>query len=69
MHYLRKLKMGRASKMLKFSDFNISQVAEMLHYPDIHTFSRAFKMEKGVSPRAYRESEKTCSNEDGKRID
>ena len=57
MHYLRMLKIEKAAKMLKFSDFNIGQIAEMLRYPDIHTFSRAFKMEKGLSPRAYRESE------------
>jgi len=69
MHYLRKLKIDKAAKMLKFSDFNIGQIAEMLRYPDIHTFSRAFKVEKGISPRAYRETEAALPKLNEKKID
>lgn len=69
MHYLRKLKIDKAAKMLKFSDFNIGQIAEMLRYPDIHTFSRAFKMERGVSPRTYREAESAVHKTEEKKSD
>ncbi len=57
MSYVRTLKIKKAAKMLRFSDFNISQIADALRYPDLHTFSRSFKKEMGCSPRQYREKE------------
>lgn len=57
MRFIRKKKIEKAEKMLIFSDFNVSQIADALCYPDLHTFSRAFKKETGKSPSQHREKE------------
>jgi AraC-like DNA-binding protein len=57
MRFIRKKKIEKAEKMLLFSDFNVSQIADALSYPDLHTFSRAFKKETGKSPSLYRDKE------------
>lgn len=58
MEYVRQLRIHKAMDMLKFSDMNISQISEALNFPDLHTFSRSFKMEAGVSPRGFRQKKK-----------
>lgn len=52
--YINSLRMERARKLLKYSDMNISMIADSLKYPDIHSFSRAFKKACGCSPSQYR---------------
>ncbi|OGV49130.1 MAG: hypothetical protein A2017_08060 [Lentisphaerae bacterium GWF2_44_16] len=58
MEYVRQLRIRKAADMLKFSDMNISQISDTLNFPDLHTFSRSFKMETGVSPRDFRKKKK-----------
>lgn len=58
MEYVRQLRIRKAMDMLKFSDMNISQISDALNFPDLHTFSRSFKMETGTSPRGFREKKK-----------
>ena len=53
--YINSLKIERAQKLLKYSDMNISMLADSLKYPDIHSFSRAFKKACGCSPSKYRD--------------
>lgn len=53
--YINSLKIERAQKLLKYSDMNISMLADSLKYPDIHSFSRAFKKACGCSPSQYRD--------------
>ncbi|GEM_PF-1062744 len=45
-----------AERMLKYSRFNISEIAYNLGFSDVFTFSRFFKRIKGKSPREYRKS-------------
>ncbi|OGV46675.1 MAG: hypothetical protein A2017_13785 [Lentisphaerae bacterium GWF2_44_16] len=52
--YLNSLKIKEAQKLLKYSDMNISMIAFSLKYPDIHSFSRAFKKFCGHSPSEYK---------------
>jgi len=54
--YIQNLKLEKALNLLRFSDYNISQISETLSFPDIQTFSRAFKSKTGISPLAYRKS-------------
>lgn len=52
--YLRRRRMKKAVELLRYSDFNLSQIADALEFPDLHRFSRAFKNEFGSSPGNYR---------------
>lgn len=44
------LRMNEAKGLLRFSTLNITQIAEYLHYPRIHEFSREFKKHFGTAP-------------------
>ena len=59
--YIQNVKIEKAFSLLNFSDLNINQIAEFLAYPDIQTFSRAFKNKTGMSPLNYRKSFKRPS--------
>lgn len=42
-----------ACTLLRMDGMRVSEVATALGYPDIYTFSQAFKKEIGVSPKKY----------------
>jgi len=54
MQYLVRLRMARARELLQNRRYNISQVANACGYGSLQYFSRAFKKEFGLSPRAFR---------------
>lgn len=54
--YIQDLKLEKAISLLRFSDYNINQIAEALGFPDIQTFSRAFKNKMSTSPLNYRKT-------------
>jgi AraC-like DNA-binding protein len=56
LEYIRKVKVERAEELLQETDLNISQIANLLHYSSLYSFSRSFKTIKGVSPQKYRTS-------------
>ncbi len=61
--YLQNVKMREARRLLRGSDLNISEIALALSYSDPLYFSRQFRKEVGISPRAYRaELEKSLKN-------
>ena len=41
-------------KHLKYSNLKLTQIAEIMNFPDIYAFSRFFKRMSGVSPSQYR---------------
>ena len=45
--------MKRACSMLACGAMNVGEIADVLGFPDIYTFSQAFKKEIGVSPKQY----------------
>ncbi len=56
--YFRKLKISRAKRFIRENDYNFTQIALLLGYDSIHTFSRQFKAVEGMSPREYAKSVK-----------
>jgi len=52
-NYLRDRKMERASLLIR-EGVPLREVAELLQYSSIYTFSRAFRDRYGISPGAYR---------------
>jgi AraC-like DNA-binding protein len=59
--YIQDIKIEKAFSLLNFSDLNINQIAEVLAYPDIQTFSRAFKNKTGTAPLNYRKNLKKAA--------
>jgi|GEM_PF-3885282 len=53
-HYLIKVKVDLARKLLADPNLTVSQVAARIGYESIHYFSRIFKTVEGISPKAYR---------------
>lgn len=51
--YKNKLAANAACALLRMDGMRVSEVASALGYPDIYTFSQAFKKEIGVSPKKY----------------
>lgn len=51
--YFIGLKVEAAKKYLREENYNITQIAELLGYANIHYFSRQFKNVTGMSPKEY----------------
>lgn len=51
--YFIELKIEKAKQYLREENYNITQIAELLGYANIHYFSRQFKKVTGMSPREY----------------
>lgn len=51
--YFIYLKIEKAKKYLREENYNITQIAELLGYANIHYFSRQFKKVTGMSPMEY----------------
>jgi AraC-like DNA-binding protein/mannose-6-phosphate isomerase-like protein (cupin superfamily) len=43
-----------AESLLRYSDYNVTRIADTMGFPDLFTFSRFFKRTKGESPRGLR---------------
>ncbi len=56
MAYYSSIKINEAKRMLRQGNLSVSEIAEKLSFPDIHSFSRAFKKAVGFSPTAYARS-------------
>lgn len=52
--YVQQLRLERAGELLKDDALQIGEIALSVGYPDLYTFSRAFKRLKGCSPSEYR---------------
>lgn len=51
--YYQKRRFEKAVEMLRNSDLSITKIAEGLHYQSIHSFSKAFHKNYGMSPTVY----------------
>lgn len=56
MKYLNELKIAEAKKLLRDDTHSVSEIAEMLGYSCIHSFSRNFKTVTGFCPSDYKKS-------------
>ncbi|MFC4101486.1 helix-turn-helix transcriptional regulator [Paenibacillus xanthanilyticus] len=54
MQYLLQLRMNEARLLLKQTDYTVADIARSVGYPDLFSFSKAFKKQEGLSPKAYR---------------
>ncbi|TNJ61593.1 AraC family transcriptional regulator [Paenibacillus hemerocallicola] len=54
--YLQSLKMSAARKMLGQTSCTLTEIALSVGYPDLFSFSRAFKKLNGISPGEFRKS-------------
>lgn len=51
--YYAELKIIEAKKLLREEKYSVTQIADMLGYSSVHTFSRAFRNVEGFSPTDY----------------
>ncbi|ENW8698178.1 TPA: helix-turn-helix domain-containing protein [Escherichia coli] len=60
--YLHRMRMSRASVLLRLTAMSVTEIAELFHYSSTQNFSRAFQRFSGTSPTAYRNNtEWDCS--------
>lgn len=57
--YFKNLKVNQAKTLIREENLNISEIAELLGYTSIHSFSRTFKNTVGMSPMEYAKSVKS----------
>jgi len=53
--YITARRLGRARELLAQGSMNVTQASAALGFPSIHTFSRWFRRETGLTPAQYRE--------------
>ncbi|WP_409344910.1 helix-turn-helix domain-containing protein [Paenibacillus sp. MBLB4367] len=53
MQYFRTLKIDRAKRLIREERHNITEIAELLQYSSVHSFSRQFKSVVDMSPTEY----------------
>lgn len=53
LQYLTALRMDRAKELMRYSDQNITQIANSTGFEDVHYFSRLFKKREHISPIEY----------------
>jgi len=56
MRFLLEQRMGLARRLLGQNEFKIAEIAELTGFSSPEFFSRTFKAEHGMSPRAFRQS-------------
>ncbi|MBE7053504.1 MAG: helix-turn-helix domain-containing protein [Ruminococcaceae bacterium] len=61
--YFIKLKIDYAKKYIREGEYNMSQIASMLGYDNIHYFSKQFKIHTDMSPTEYAKTIKSKSSE------
>lgn len=56
--YVKRLRMARARQLLLTTELTVAEIGERVGYPDPFYFSRQFGKVTGVSPRAFRVSDR-----------
>jgi AraC-like DNA-binding protein len=59
--YLADKKLERAKLLIKEDKLSFTEIAELLHYASLYSFSKSFKFHFGVSPREYKNSHQHSS--------
>lgn len=62
MHSFRRVKIEHAKKLIREERNNMSEIAEILQYSSVHSFSRQFKQMEGMSPTEYARTVKAKYN-------
>ncbi len=61
--YYQKKRFEKAVELLKNSGLSITQIAEDLQYQSIHSFSKAFRKNFGISPTVYQQLSRKANEE------
>jgi AraC family transcriptional regulator len=56
MTYLTRYRVNQAKQLLATQEDSVAEIATMVGFASIAYFSRVFRREVGVSPRAYRQN-------------
>lgn len=59
--YIQRLKMNQAKRLLVQTPLTLTEVAHSVGYPDLFSFSKAFKKQVGLPPNRYRTAENNKS--------
>jgi AraC-like DNA-binding protein len=57
-YYLQQLRIGKAKELLAVTEYSHAEIAQTVGYPDLFTFSKAFKRWTGLTPKQYRVQER-----------
>ena len=52
--YIQSLRISNAQTLLETTNYNVSEIAQILGYDDPFYFSRVFKKQSGLSPSEFR---------------
>lgn len=52
--YIQRLKMDEARRLLTETDYKLSEIAQLVGYPDLFSFSKGFKKTYGLPPSRHR---------------
>ena len=55
--YLTRFRLARAVELMRSTDYPISAIAQMVGYPNPLHFTKVFKKEYGMPPRAWRNAD------------
>ena len=56
MAYYQTMKIREARKLIREGNYNMTQIADLLHFENPQYFSKCFKRETGMTPREYKAS-------------
>lgn len=54
--YLRQARIGKACRLMMGSSMTLSEIAVAVGFESVHSFSKAFRAEEGISPSEYRQA-------------
>ncbi len=57
--YIKRYRIQKAKELMKFSDYALKQICQMVGFESIHYFSKVFKAYEGISPGSYKEREQS----------
>ena len=52
--YLNAIRVNNAQRLLMYTDYNVTEIAQRCGFSSIQTFNRVFNLQTGCSPREYR---------------
>ncbi len=58
MQYINNLRISKAKELMMYSDFNITQISELVGFQSVHYFSRYFKNKEKITPSEFRKGVK-----------
>ncbi|MDO7908029.1 AraC family transcriptional regulator [Paenibacillus sp. JX-17] len=62
--YLQQLKIDKAKELLRDTSYTLTEIAQTVGYPDMFTFSKAFKKLTETTPKQYRLRQQTAPSQE-----